>query len=228
MNSIAWRQVLSIVNKLPKEYFTLKAAQRAAVSRPLPTPSLITCGHNHVHARPFSDDQQTNDQDEEGGAGEGAGGKKIDPSRDRRIPVDLEVGLQYMKSNAFKETYRDFKIWQLFRRNFKGVISPAKPRITCVEDGFITTSNPCVICRDRYLVVDYRNVDLLNQFISPHTGYVLPNTVICLCSEQYEKLCVAVTLAKSYGLIDFEVPLREYHYGQHYDEKQLQQKGFVA
>ncbi len=57
---------------------------------------------------------------------------------------------------AFKETYRDFKIWQLFRRNFKGVISPAKPRITCVEDGFITTSNPCVICRDRYLVVDYR------------------------------------------------------------------------
>ena len=24
MNSIAWRQVLSIVNKLPKEYLTLK------------------------------------------------------------------------------------------------------------------------------------------------------------------------------------------------------------
>lgn len=34
--------------------------------------------------------------------------------------------------------------------------------------------------------------------------------------EQYEKLCVAVTLAKSYGYIDYGVPIRQYNYDNHY------------
>lgn len=104
--------MFNIVNKLPKEYLTLKgkkmctsiyvftkinlsfsAAQRAAITRPTP---ISSCGHNHVHVRSFSDDQQNEDGDEEGGSK----GKKMDPTRDRRIPVDLDVGLQYMKSNG--------------------------------------------------------------------------------------------------------------------------------
>ena len=61
---------------------------------------------------------------------------------------------------AFKRTYQNYKIWQLFRRNFKGSFSSPKPRIQCVVDGFIKTSNPCVICRDEYLVIDYRVIIL--------------------------------------------------------------------
>ena len=38
----------------------------------------------------------------------------------------------------------------------------------------ITTGNPCPICRDEYLVLDYRNVELLKQFISPFNGAILP------------------------------------------------------
>lgn len=100
-----------------------------------------------------------------------------DESRDRRVPVDIDLSIQYMKSDgmlnnlislfiksiyflAFKETYKDYKIWQLFRRNFKGAISPSKPRISCTENGFISTTNPCVICRDRYLVLDYKVIVL--------------------------------------------------------------------
>lgn len=37
----------------------------------------------------------------------------------------------------------------------------------------IVTGNPCPICRDEYLVVDYKNTDLLKQFISPHTGEII-------------------------------------------------------
>lgn len=37
----------------------------------------------------------------------------------------------------------------------------------------ISTGNPCPICRDEYLVLDYRNVDLLKQFISPYSGKLL-------------------------------------------------------
>lgn len=37
----------------------------------------------------------------------------------------------------------------------------------------IVTGNPCPICRDEYLVLHEKNVDLLKQFISPYTGEVL-------------------------------------------------------
>lgn len=37
----------------------------------------------------------------------------------------------------------------------------------------IATGNPCPICRDEYLILDYRNVDLLKQFISPYSGKLL-------------------------------------------------------
>lgn len=37
----------------------------------------------------------------------------------------------------------------------------------------IATGNPCPICRDEFLILDYRNVDLLKQFISPYSGKLL-------------------------------------------------------
>ena len=37
----------------------------------------------------------------------------------------------------------------------------------------IATTNPCPICRDEYLVLDHRNIDLINQFISPYNGEVI-------------------------------------------------------
>jgi len=37
----------------------------------------------------------------------------------------------------------------------------------------IATGNPCPICRDEYLILDYRNVELLKQFISPYSGKLL-------------------------------------------------------
>jgi len=37
----------------------------------------------------------------------------------------------------------------------------------------IASGSPCPICRDDYLVVDYRNTELLKQFLSPHTGEMI-------------------------------------------------------
>ncbi|KAI2801925.1 Ribosomal protein S18 [Blomia tropicalis] len=201
MNSMfASRQIINVCFNVSRQYVTLNSAHVTSIVRPtIFIPSI----------RKFSDEETDKENKNKK--------RYADESRDRRVPVDIDLSIQYMKSDAFKETYKDYKIWQLFRRNFKGAISPSKPRISCTENGFISTTNPCVICRDRYLVLDYKNIELLHHFISPHTGYVYPNTVICLCSEQYEKLCVAITLAKSYGLIDFDVPLREYDYNHHYE-----------
>lgn len=82
----------------------------------------------------------------------------------------------------------------------------------------MSTGNPCPICRDEYLVLDYRNLDLLKQFISPHTGEVLSYSKTGLCQKRHLQLIVAVEKAKDCGLIEYDVPFREYDYSEYYGE----------
>ncbi|CAG2122557.1 unnamed protein product, partial [Medioppia subpectinata] len=89
-----------------------------------------------------------------------------DPMRDRTRVVSPQQSIQYVKSTAFAETYAHYKVWQLYRRNFKGQFSPFRSRDNCIIDNYIYTSNPCPVCRDEYLVLHYTNMDLLNQFIN--------------------------------------------------------------
>lgn len=71
----------------------------------------------------------------------------------------------FNQQTAFKETYKEYKIWELFRRNFKGQFSPAVPRLSCVgADGFLKTSNPCVVCRDRNLLVHHKVFCFVKKF----------------------------------------------------------------
>jgi len=167
----------------------------------------LKCGPNHTfthHLRRTLCSSQDTKQD------------MRDPLRDRSRVITPEQSIRYLKSTAFKETYAHHKVWQLFRRNFKGQYSPYKSRSTCIIDDYVYTSNPCPICRDQYLVLHYTNMDLLNHFINPHSGYVYENTILCLCAKQYEQLLVAITLAKDCGLLTFEVPLRTYDYHEYY------------
>ena len=54
-----------------------------------------------------------------------------------------------------------------------------------LQDGFLTTSNPCPICRDEYFVVDYRNVKLISQFMEDYTGRVLTAKGTGVCQHQW-------------------------------------------
>jgi hypothetical protein len=98
--------------------------------------------------------------------------KEIDPEKDRTKIIPVETSIRYLKSSAYATTYGDQPVWVPYRRNFKGPYAPRKTRKTCIRDGIISTGNPCPICRDEYLVLDHRNVNLLKQFISEHTGDV--------------------------------------------------------
>lgn len=98
-------------------------------------------------------------------------GEKIDTA-DRTKIIPVETSVKYIKSSAYKTTYGDQPVWVPYRRNFKGQHPPLKTRKTCIRAGKVSTGNPCPICRDEYLVLDHNNVDLLNQFISKHTGEV--------------------------------------------------------
>lgn len=94
------------------------------------------------------------------------------PNRDRSNVIPVETSIEYLNSSAYKTTYGDRFVWTGYRRVHKGGIAPKKTRESCIRFKVVTTSSPCPICRDEYLVLDYRNLDLLKQFISPHTGEV--------------------------------------------------------
>lgn len=140
----------------------------------------------------------------------------IDPRKDRTKIIPVELSLRYMNSAAYKTTYGDEPVWVKYVRNFKGQFIPYKTRRSCVKKGMIATGSPCPICRDEYLVLDYRNVDLLKQFISPHTGEIYDSKIIHVCQKKIFELEVALRKAKLYGYITYEVPFRSYDYKDYY------------
>lgn len=142
--------------------------------------------------------------------------KKQVPSIDRTTVIPVETSVKYLKSEAYKETYGNKPVWSQYRRNHKGAFPPLKTRKTCIRGGKISTGNPCPICRDEYLVLHYENVDLLNHFISPHTGEVLSYSKTGLCQKRHMELLVAIEKAKDYGFITFDVPFRKYDYSLYY------------
>lgn len=100
--------------------------------------------------------------------------KSHKPELDRTKIIPVETSVRYLASEAYKTTYGDQPVWVQYRRNHKGAIPPRKTRKTCIRAGIISTGSPCPICRDEYLVLDHKNLNLLKQFISPYTGKVRP------------------------------------------------------
>lgn len=134
------------------------------------------------------------------------------PERDRRTKISVETSIRYLQSSAFKEAYGDKPVWFYYRRNFKGQFPPPKTRKLCIRADIIATGSPCPICRDEYLVVDYKNLELLKQFISEVTGQIISYKQTGVCQLQHRKLLVAYNKAKDLGLITFDLPYREYDY----------------
>ncbi|KAK3857533.1 hypothetical protein Pcinc_036227 [Petrolisthes cinctipes] len=154
---------------------------------------------------------------------EGEGEKKEDnipPEKNRRQIIPVETSIKYMQSDAYKTTYGDEPVWVKYRRNFKGGLPPTKTRKTCIRDGILATGNPCPVCRDEFLVVEYRNLELIKQFISPFNGAVLPPLKTNICQKQHRRLLVAVNKARDYGLLTYDVPHRHYDYSEYYQPQQ--------
>ncbi|CAG9567023.1 unnamed protein product [Danaus chrysippus] len=138
--------------------------------------------------------------------------KPIDPTKDRTKIIPLETSIRYLQSDAYKTTYGDKPVWFLYRRNHKGGFAPRKTRRTCIRNGIISTGNPCPVCRDEYLILDPKNVSLLEQFISEYTGQILEPSKTGLCQKKHKELLVAIERAWDQGYITYDVPFREYDY----------------
>ncbi|XP_073167296.1 small ribosomal subunit protein mS40 isoform X4 [Lepidochelys kempii] len=143
---------------------------------------------------------------------------------------------EYLETEEYIERYGDKPIWFGYRRNHKGPIPPQKTRKTCIR-GKKIVGNPCPICRDQKLHVDYRpgvlstapasfrqalrllltapllplsppqNVKLLEQFICSHTGITFHPTRTGVCMKQHKRLTQAIYQARDHGLLSFHIPL---------------------
>ncbi|XP_070532302.1 small ribosomal subunit protein mS40-like [Ptychodera flava] len=130
---------------------------------------------------------------------------------------EIQTGIQYMRSEDYTEKYGKKPVWAGYRRNFKGQVPPMKTRKMCIRADEIV-SNPCPICRDQNLVLNYKNVKLLQQFVSPHSGEVYKATTTGVCQRQHERLEKEIEEARYRGLMPMSVPHIEYDYSLYYGE----------
>ncbi|XP_005108982.1 28S ribosomal protein S18b, mitochondrial [Aplysia californica] len=129
----------------------------------------------------------------------------------KRKIVDPETSIRYVHSPEFVKGYGDKPVWFHYRRNFKGKIPPPT-RENCIRQGEIATASPCPICRDEYLVLDAKNIKLLEQFICPHSGEIFDSMKTGLCQTQQKALTVSVMRAQDQGLLEMKLPFRTYDY----------------
>ncbi|XP_002734367.1 small ribosomal subunit protein mS40-like [Saccoglossus kowalevskii] len=137
--------------------------------------------------------------------------------------AELKTGIQYMESEEYTEKYGKKPVWVGYRRNHKGHVPPMKTRKQCIR-GDKMCSNACPICRDQNLVLHFKNVKLLQQFICPHSGQIYKDTAVGVCQKQYEKLNNVIEEAKFKGLLPFTVTQVEYDYDQYYGNKEKKSK----
>lgn len=138
--------------------------------------------------------------------------------------VDVQTSMRYMESEAYRDVYKDEPVWKPYRRNQKGqhVIPPRK---TCIRSGVISSGSACPICRDDYLVLDYRNIKLLRQFISDITGEPLSYRMTGLCQKQIKRLELELAKARDYGYIEKYIPFRHYNYQYYSNLVEKKHKG---
>jgi len=123
--------------------------------------------------------------------------------------------MSYLESDAYRRTYGDHKVWELYRRNFANGRLFAQTRKQCIRNDRISTGNPCPICRDEYLVVDHRNLKLITQFIDEYSGRVYNTRKTGVCRTQHLKLLVAIEKARELGILTIDQPFIEYDYSKY-------------
>jgi len=108
------------------------------------------------------------------------------------------------------------KLWEGYRRNFKGQYAPLKPRLNCMvpkRDQYVEKGkcgNPCSLCQMDYLYgyrAHFTDIEILGHFMCPHTGDIFPATVTNICKEQHLMLEAHIQKARLHGYLPFRMPL---------------------
>ncbi|KAL1775297.1 28S ribosomal protein S18b, mitochondrial [Sigmodon hispidus] len=112
---------------------------------------------------------------------------------------------KYLDSEECQNGYGSRPVWADYRRNFKGGVPPQRTRKTCIRNNKVA-GNPCPICQNHKLLVDFRNVKLLEQFVCAHSGIIFHVPYKEVCMKQHKKLAQAIQKARKCGLLSYYVP----------------------
>ncbi|KAJ8287066.1 hypothetical protein GJAV_G00046650 [Gymnothorax javanicus] len=67
-----------------------------------------------------------------------------------------------------------------------------------MENPFKEPDKGCILCN---ITVDYKNVQLLSQFISPHTGRIYGRHITGLCGRKQKEISKAIKKAQHMGFM---------------------------
>ncbi|XP_070539894.1 small ribosomal subunit protein bS18m-like [Ptychodera flava] len=69
---------------------------------------------------------------------------------------------------------------------------------TEIEDPYKPARKKCLLC-EHDIEVNYKNVRLLSQFVSPQTGNIYPRHVTGLCTHRQEEIVQNIKIARQIG-----------------------------
>ncbi|XP_003746514.1 28S ribosomal protein S18c, mitochondrial [Galendromus occidentalis] len=69
-----------------------------------------------------------------------------------------------------------------------------------MENPFKKTRRECILCRNK-IEVDYKNTQLLSQFVSNYTGELYQKHITGLCEHQHQKVRLALHHAQCIGIL---------------------------
>ena len=67
-----------------------------------------------------------------------------------------------------------------------------------MEDPYLVAPKRCILCGVK---VDYKNVQLLSQFVSSFTGLIHPHDTVNLCDKKYDQVKTAIKLSRRSGFM---------------------------
>ncbi|XP_026152758.1 small ribosomal subunit protein bS18m [Mastacembelus armatus] len=67
-----------------------------------------------------------------------------------------------------------------------------------IENPYKEPEKRCILCN---VTVDYKNIQLLSQFISPHTGRIYGRHITGLCGRKQKEISKAIKKAHSMGFM---------------------------
>ncbi|XP_023254454.1 28S ribosomal protein S18c, mitochondrial, partial [Seriola lalandi dorsalis] len=84
------------------------------------------------------------------------------------------------------------------RRLTSHVVQQRDDMLVKMENPYKEAEKGCVLCNVK---VDYKNVQLLSQFISPHTGRIYGRHITGLCGRKQKEVSKAIKKAHSMGFM---------------------------